>query len=70
MTLKYLKGTKVNISNVLIISRDFNIRNNSWDPNFSYYSSYSNVLFEVADFLCLELSRPTEQVPTKYLDNH
>jgi len=70
MTLKYLKDTEVNIINILIMSGDFNIRDNSWNPNFPYHSFYSNVLFKVADFLYLELSRPTEQVPTRYLDNH
>jgi len=63
MALKYLKDTEVNISNV-------NIRDNSWNPNFPYYSFHSDVLFKVADFLHLELSRPTEQVPTRYLNNH
>jgi len=70
MTLKYLKNTEVNISNVLIMSGDFNIRDNSWNPNFLYYSFYSNVLFKVADSLHLELSKPTEQVPTRYSNNH
>ena len=70
MALKYLKDTEVNISNVLIMSGDFNIRNNSQNPNFPYYFSYSNVLFEVADFLYLELSRSTRKVLTRYLDNH
>ena len=68
--MKYLKDTEVNIDNILIISEDFNIRDSSWDPNFSYYSFHSNVLFEVVDSLYLELSRPTEQLPTRYSDNH
>ena len=70
MVLKYLKDTEVNIGNVLIISGDFNIRDNSRNSNFPYHSSHSDVLFEVVDFLHLELSRPTEQVSTRYLDNH
>ena len=60
MALKYLKDTEVNIGNILIMSGDFNIRDNSWNLNFPYHSSYSDVLFEVADFLHLELSRPTK----------
>ena len=68
--LKYLKSTEVNISNILIVSGDFNIRDNSWDLNFPYHSSYSGILFKVADFLHLELSKPTEQVLTRYLDNY
>ena len=38
--LKYLKNTEVNLNNVLIINGDFNIRDNFWDSNFLYYSSY------------------------------
>jgi len=60
MALKYLKNTKVNIGNVLIMTGDFNIRNNSWDLPFLYYSVYKDTLIEVADSLHLELSRYTE----------
>jgi len=60
MALKYLKDTEVNIGNILIMSGDFNIRDNSWNLNFPYHSSHSDVLFEVTDFLHLELSRPTK----------
>jgi len=67
--LKYLRNTEVNISNVLIMTRDFNIRDSSWDPHFLYHSIHSDILIKVADSLHLELSRPTEQVPTRYLDN-
>jgi len=70
MALKYLKNTKVNIGNILIMSGDSNIRDNNWDPNFPYHSSHSDALFEVADSLHLELSRPTKQVPTRYLNNY
>ena len=69
VALKYLKNTEINISNVLIMIGNFNIRDNSWDPNFSHHSHHSNVLFKIADFFQLELSRPTKQVPTRYLDN-
>ena len=62
IALKYLKDTEVNIGNVLIMFGDFKIRDNSWDPNFPYHFSHSNILFKVADSLHLELSKPTEQV--------
>ena len=68
MALKYLKDIEVNIENVLIITRDFNIRDSTWDPSFPHHS-YSNILFEVADLFNLELSRPTEHFPIRYLDN-
>ena len=60
MALKYLKDTEVNIGNILIMTGDFNIRDNSWNLLFLYYSVYQNTLIKVADFLHLELSRPTE----------
>ena len=69
VALKYLKDTEINISNILIMTNDFNIRDSSWDLNFPHHSYYSNVLFEIADSFQLELSRPTEQVSTRYSDN-
>ena len=60
MALKYLKDTEVNIGNILIMTGDFNIRDNSWNLLFLYYVVYQNTLIKVADFLHLELSRPTE----------
>jgi len=48
---------------------DFNIRDSIWNLHFPYYSFHRNTLFEVTNSLHLELSRPTEQVPTRYLDN-
>jgi len=67
--LKYLKNTKVDINNVLIIAGDFNIRDSSWDPNFPHYSQHSSDVFDITNSLHLELSRPTKQIPTRYLDN-
>ena len=67
--LKYLKDTEVNLNNVLIMTGDFNIRDNFWDPNFPYHSSHRDTLFNIADSFWLELSKPTEFFPTKYPDN-
>jgi len=55
MALKYLKNTEVNISNILIMTGDFNIRNSFWDPNFLYHFSHKDSLFEIADSFGLEL---------------
>ena len=54
--LKYLKDTKANLCNVLIIADDFNIRNKNWDSLYSLYSIYSNFLFDVVDSFDLKLS--------------
>ena len=66
--LKYLKDTKVNINNLLIMTGDFNIRDRSWDPSFLYHISINNNLFIfiLADSFNLDLSLPTNSVPTRY----
>ena len=67
--MKYLKNTETNIYNVLIITDDFNIRDNIWDLSHSSRSFHSNSLIDIADSIDLMLSKPTNQVPTRYLDN-
>ena len=67
--LKYLKNTKANIRNFLIMSGNFNIRNNLWDPLYPHYLSHNNDLFIITDFFNLELSTLTNQVPTRYSNN-
>jgi len=62
--LKYLKNTEVNLNNVLIITENFDIRNNSWDPSYSHYLTYVYILQEVANSLNLELSMPINSVST------
>jgi len=66
--LKYLKDTLVNIPNLLIITGDFNIRDSIWDPSFPHHSTISDNLMIIADSFNLDLSIPTNQVPTRYLD--
>ena len=67
--MKYLKDTEVNINNVLIITGDFNIRDVSWDLNYSFHSIYKNTFFNIADTFHLDLSIPANYIPTRYLDN-
>jgi len=67
--LKYLKNTKVNLSNVLIMAGDFNIRDSFWDLNFPYHSSHSDTLFEIADSFQIKLSKPVKFSPTRFADN-
>ena len=67
-TLKYLMDTEVNISNLLVMTGDFNIRDSIWDPSFPHHSSISDNLMIITDSFNLELSIPTNQVPTRYLD--
>ena len=67
-TLKYLKDTEVNINNLLIMTSDFNIRDQLWYPSFSHHASISDNLFIIADSFNLDLSIPTNPVPTRYSD--
>ena len=67
--LKYLKNTKVNIRNLLIIIGNFNIQDSLWDPSFFHYSSISNNLLIIADSFNLNLLIPINQVPTRYSNN-
>ena len=66
--LKYLKDTEVNITNLLIMTGDFNIRNSIWDPYFPHHSAISDDLMILADSFNLDLSIPTHWVSTRYLD--
>jgi len=67
--LKYLKNTEVNISNILIMTRDFNIRNSSWDPSFPHHSIHCDLLNDIADSMDLYMSKATNYVSTRYLNN-
>jgi len=51
IALKYLKNTKVNLNNILIITKDFNIRDNDWNLPYPYshHSTHTGTLWEVAD---------------------
>ena len=59
MALKYLKNTKANINNVLIVIEDFNIRNSLWDLLLLNHFMYSELLTEIADSFQLGISNPT-----------
>ena len=69
LALKYLKNTKVNICNVLIMTSDFNIGDINWDQDYFFYSVHSNLLLDVANTLNLPFFHPTHSFPTKYTDN-
>jgi len=64
--LKYLKDTEVNLSNLLIMAGDFNIRDSFWDPAFPHHSHLCDDLLIVANSFNLELLCPTNNVPTRY----
>jgi len=69
IALKYLKDTEANISNILIMAGNFNIRDSSWDSSFSHHSIHCNLLNDIVDSIDLCMSKATNYVPTRYLDN-
>ena len=48
---------------------NFNIRDCLWDTSFLFHSSFRGILFNIVDSFYLELSKPTENFPTRYSDN-
>ena len=54
--------TEGNLNNILIMTRDFNIRNNNWNPLYLYHSIYTDMLRKITDSFNLELSSPIIQV--------
>ena len=58
LALKYFKNTEVNISNIFIMTGDFNIRDSVWDLNYSHHSIHRDILFDITDTFQLELSQP------------
>ena len=69
LALKYFKDTKVNIYNVIIMMGDFNIRDSLWDLNFPFHSVHSDILFDIADLFLLDISKPTENLSTRFSNN-
>ena len=68
MALKYLKDTEVNIDNVIVMTRDFNIRDSLWNSSFPHHSSISDDLMIIADSFNLVLLTSINPCPTRYSD--
>ena len=54
---------------VLIVIRDFNIRDNDWDISYPHYFIHANTLRKVADLFNLKLSMPIVQILIRYKNN-
>ena len=65
-TIRYLKDTKFNFRNLLIMTGDFNIWDSLWDSSYNHHSSISDNLIAIADSFDLSLSVSTDCVPTRY----
>ena len=68
--LQALHDAPPSFNNSLLMTGDFNIRDNDWDPSFPHHSQHTDKLLIIADSLGLDLSSPTHQVPTRYANNN
>jgi len=59
-----------NVGKMLVMTGDFNIRDNNWDPNVHYHSTYTEDLMSIADSLDLDLASLINPGPTRFADNH
>ena len=48
---------------------DFNIRDSSWNTSFPHHSVHWGMLMDITDFMNLYISKSTNQVSTRYLNN-
>ena len=62
--LKYLKDIKDNLGNVLIMTKDFNIRDNNWNLAYFHHFIHTDILMEIANSFNLRLYISVNQVPT------
>ena len=54
---------------VIIMTRDFNIRDNDWDLSYPHYFIHADIFRKVADLFNLKLLIPITQVLIRYMDN-
>jgi len=69
LAINYLKDIEANIWYVLIMARNFNIRDRKWNPSYSFYLSHNNSLMKVTNSFELKLSSLIYQIPTCYTNN-
>ena len=58
------------LSKTLVMTRDFNIKDSDWDPNYYHYSIHTKDLLTIADSLGLELSPSSNLRPMRYANNY
>jgi len=69
ISLKYHKNTEVPLNNILIMTEDFNICDNFWDPNYPFHSSNRNLLIDLVNSINLGLFFNTNSISTRYSNN-
>ena len=66
--VKFMLDQVINISNLLYMGGDFNIRDAEWDLFVSVHPAAGQALIDLADSLGLVCSLPVLPVPIHYLD--
>jgi len=51
------------------VIRDFNIRDNNWDPSYPHHFIHADIFRKVADLFNLKLSMPIAQILIRYINN-
>ena len=64
----FLSREALNISNLLYIGEDFNIRDTEWDPSVLLHLAADQILRDLADSYSFVCSLPVLSVPTHYSD--
>jgi len=67
--LYFLNRNIVDLNNTVVMTGNFNIRDNDWDPNYSHHSAHTKDLLTLAESLGLDLSPPINPGPTRFADN-
>jgi len=67
--ISYLQDHELDVNNILIITRDFNIHDSNWDLLYPHHSTHANNLTIIADSFNLNLSTPLNPGPTRFANN-
>ena len=67
--LQFLCQNVINLDNIIIMTANFNIRDNDWDPNFCHHSIHANNFITIADSLGLKLLPLLNPSLTRFADN-
>jgi len=62
-TLKYFKDIEVNIQNILIMTGNFNVRDNILDNLYFFHPIHSDTIFDITDSFNIFLSSSLQQAP-------
>jgi len=67
--LHFLNRNIIDLNNTVVMTGNFNIRDNDWDPNYPHHSVHTEDLLTLAESLGLDLLPPINPGPTRFADN-